>query len=119
NPSSVALFPDGKSLLILNFTSPSAFVVNLETRAVQTVALPPGPAPCDAVTKPDRPRAAAFGSDGAAVIMTSCQVLRYDPVAGSFTVLVASLTPLLGELPVPSPTFAPEILNARMAVSED
>lgn len=121
NPSSVALFPDGKSLLILNFTSPSAFVVNLETRAVQTLAIPPV---ADAAGVPvpanlNLPRAVAFGSDGAALIITSHQLLRYDPASGLIAVLVPQLGPLLGALPVPQPTFPPEILNARMAVSED
>lgn len=106
NPASVALSPDSRLLLILNFSSSSLFLLNLDSRAVQTVALP------------DNPRAGIFGADGAALIITTTQVLRYDPATGTLTTLTP-IEPLLGTLPVEQPTFPAEIINARMAVSRD
>ncbi len=115
NPSSVALSPDGQFLLILNFGSPSLFLLNLQTRELQTVAVPPS-----ALTPKDlnAPRAAAFGADGAAYIITTNQFVRYDLATGSLTVLREGPV-VLGVLPVPQPTQPAEILNARMAVSQD
>jgi uncharacterized protein (TIGR03437 family) len=107
NPSAVALSPDGRILMILNFGSPSMFLLNLENRALQTVALP------------DTPRAVEFGSDGAALIITTNRVLRYDPVTGSITAVLTEIGPLLGSLPVQQPTFPAEIVNARLAVTPD
>jgi hypothetical protein len=83
------------------------FLLNLESRALQTVALS------------DTPRAAEFGSDGAALILTTSQVLRYDPVTGSTTTLLSQIGPLLGALPVQAPTFPAEIVNGRIAVTPD
>ena len=115
NPSAVALSPDGRFLLILNFGSASLFMLDLETRAVQTVSLP------------GLPRAAAFGSDGAAVIIAGpvataeeagARILRFNPATGEVTTLLP-FDRLLGNLPVPQPTFPAEILNAKIAVSPD
>ncbi len=113
-PSAVALSPDGRLLLILNFESASLFLLNLETRAVQTVAIPPVPE----VAVQNQPRAAVFGSDGAAVIITTHQILRYDPATGALTTL-ENIRAVLGSLPVPQPSFPAEIVNARMAFSRD
>jgi len=113
NPSALALSPDNRLLLILNFGSPSMFVVDLDSRAVQTIAVPAVPGP-----RSNLPRAAAFASDGSAIILTTFQVMRYDPSTGVFTVL-RELGALLGDLPVPAPRFPAEIVNARMAASRD
>jgi len=114
NPSAAALSPDGRILLILNFGAASLFLLDLETRAVQTIALPAVPG-----NIPNLPRAGAYGSDGAALILTTLQVVKYDPATGLVTVLGNAAMPVLGQLPVPPPNFPAEIVNARMAVSRD
>ncbi|MBI3666804.1 MAG: hypothetical protein HY236_11385, partial [Acidobacteria bacterium] len=116
NPSAIALSPDGRNLLILNFGSESLFMVNLDSRAVQTVALPESTVP----GTPNLPRAAAFGSDGAAIIITSSRVVKYDPATGQLTVPSGQCPiTVLGGLPVPQPTSPAEIVNARLATSQD
>lgn len=119
NPSAVALAPDGKTLMVLNFCSASLFMVNLDNRSIQTVSLP------------GFPRAGEFGSDGAVIIVAGpvnpcnperpaqpAQVLRYDPASGELKAL-QSFDDLFGGLPVPQPRFPAEILNAKIAASRD
>ena len=116
NPSAIALSPDNRNLLILNFGSPSLFLLNLDNRSVQTTALPDLPPPQTNI--PNLPRAAAFGSDGTAIIVTSGEVLKFDPATGQVTVLLQNLN-VIGGTPTPEPATPAEIVNARMAASAD
>ncbi len=115
-PSALALAPDGRTLLILNFGSESLFQLDLSTREQRPVAIPP---PAVATGVADRPRAVAFGSDGAALLITTTRVLRFDPITGVIDELLANLRPLFGDVPAPQLSGPAEIVSARMAVSQD
>jgi uncharacterized protein (TIGR03437 family) len=114
-PSSLALSPDGRFLLVAhfgNFQAPSSPAnalteIDLTTGGQQRFDLG------------DTPLAVAFGSDGLALVTTTSDFLLLDPVSGGIQVLntIAGVTDTT--LPVPPATFPPQIVAASVAVSGD
>ena len=115
-PGSLALSPDGQYLVIAhfgNFTAPGApanalTVINLaagNTRQVFTMGYPP--------------LAVGFGIDGLAVVVTTTNVLAFDPVTGVAQPLETLANLTAKTLPQPAATFPPNIISASMAVSPD
>ena len=114
-PNSLAVSPDGHYLLATNygnFASPQSpsnalTIVDLATRAVQTLALA------------DSPLGVAFGLDGKALIVTATTFLLFDPLAGTIQ-QIGTIDGLVNQtLPVPPANFPPSIANASIAVSGD
>lgn len=114
-PSSIALSPDGHYLVIThfgNFTAPTPpsnalTVVDLTNNGTQTFALA------------SPPLGVAFGIDGQALIVTTTDYLRFDPVLGT-TQEIATISGVVAKtLPVPPVNFPPQITNASVAASGD
>jgi len=111
-PSGLALSPDGQYLVVTNYqnsgvqTLSSVTVVNLNDLSRQNYA----------ISNP--PLAVAFGSDGAALIITTVDIERFRPASGTFEV-VTSIASLGEALPVPTPTFPRQITQASMTASGD
>lgn len=114
-PSSLALSPDGRYLVIAhfgNFTSPNAprnalTVIQLDSRNRQTFALG------------DAPLGVAFGVDGTALVVTTTQFLRFDPVLGT-TELISTLADVVAKtLPQPPAKAPAEIVAASVQAAGD
>jgi uncharacterized protein (TIGR03437 family) len=115
-PGSLALSPDGQYLVIAhfgNFAAPNAptnalTVINLSagnTRQVFTLGFPP--------------LAVGFGIDGLAIVVTSTNILAFDPATGAAQPIESLANLVAKTLPQPSATFPPSIIQASMAVSAD
>jgi hypothetical protein len=114
-PSSLALSPDGRFLLVAqfgNFQAPSSPAnalteIDLTTGGQQTFTLG------------DVPLAVAFGADGLALVVTNTEFLLLDPVSGGMQVLDTIAGVTANTLPVPPATFPPQIVAAAVGVSGD
>ena len=115
-PGSLALSPDGQYLVIAhfgNFTAPNApnnalTVINLgagNTRQVFTLGYPP--------------LAVGFGIDGLALVVTTTNILAFDPVTGVANPIETLASLSAKTLPQPSATFPPNIISASLAISPD
>lgn len=114
-PSSLAISPDGRYLVIAhygNFTAPNTprnalTVIDLNSRDRQTFALA------------DAPLGVGFGIDGKALVITSGQFLRFDPLLGT-TELVATLQDVVAKtLPQPPAKAPADIISASVQSSAD
>ncbi len=114
-PSSLALSPDGRYLVIAhfgNFAAPNTprnalTVIQLESRDRQTYALV------------DPPLGVAFGIDGKALVVTTTQFLRFDPLLGT-TELISTLANVVAKtLPQPPAEAPAEIVAASVQASGD
>ncbi len=114
-PSSLALSPDGKYLVVGhygNFSAPNSprnalTVIEVETRNRQTFALP------------DPPFGVAFGIDGKALVVTSAQFILFDPEFGTMRVLDTVTGVTAKTLPQPPANFPTEIVGASLQASAD
>ncbi|BDC50891.1 hypothetical protein F183_A32070 [Bryobacterales bacterium F-183] len=114
-PSSLALSPDGRYLVVAhygNFSAPASAgnaltVIELESGSRQTFALG------------TPPLGVAFGLDGRALVVTSQEFIVFDPVSGT-TQVIATLTDLAAKsLPQPAASFPTNIVAASVAASGD
>ncbi|HEY3443960.1 MAG TPA: hypothetical protein VGK29_24620 [Paludibaculum sp.] len=114
-PSSVALSPDGKYLVVGhygNFAAPGTprnalTVIEVETRNKQTFALS------------DPPFGVAFGLDGKALVVTSAQFILFDPEFGTMQVLDTVSGVTAKTLPQPPASFPTQIVGASLQASAD
>ena len=114
-PGSISLSPDRRFLVVAhfgNFQAPSSSdnaltVIDLVSHGQQTLTLG------------DAPLGVAFGSDGYALVVTTAQFLRFDPLSGSIDVLDTIAGVTAKTLPVPPANFPPQIVAASVAVSGD
>ena len=114
-PSSVALSPDGKYLLVGhygNFAAPDSprnalTVIEVDSRNKQTFALS------------DPPFGVAFGIDGKALVVTSAQFILFDPEFGTMQVLDTVSGVTAKTLPQPPVNFPTQIVGASLQTSAD
>lgn len=114
-PSSLALSPDGRYLLIAHYANFEELgtpnngltLLDLETGGRQNFALA------------DPPFGTAFGADGRALVITSSQFILFDPQQGSIRVIdtVAGVT--ANTLPQPPATLPTTIVGASVSASGD
>ncbi len=114
-PSSLALSPDGKYLVVAhygNFAPPASSgnaltVIELDSGSRQTFALG------------TPPLGVAFGLDGLALVVTSQEFIVFDPVSGT-TQVIDTLSGLAAKtLPQPAATFPTNIVAASLSASGD
>lgn len=114
-PSSIALSPDGRYLVIAhfgNFAPPASSanaltVIELETNSRQTFAM--GTAPLGV----------AFGLDNRALVVTTQEFIIFDPVSGT-TQVIATLADLAAKtLPQPAASFPTNIVSSSVSASGD
>jgi uncharacterized protein (TIGR03437 family) len=114
-PSSIALSPDGRYLVIAhygNFAPPASSgnaltVIELESNSRQTFAM--GTAPLGV----------AFGLDNRALVVTTQEFIVFDPVSGT-TQVIATLAELAAKtLPQPAASFPANIVSSSVAASGD
>jgi uncharacterized protein (TIGR03437 family) len=114
-PSSIALSPDGRYLLVAhygNFASPSSpsnglTVIDLNSNAKQTFVLG------------NPPLGVGFGIDGRALVVTTQEFILFDPVIGTTQVLDTVTGVAAKTLPVAPASFPPNITAASINVSAD
>ena len=114
-PSSIALSPDGRYLVIThfgNFTAPASpanglTVVDLATNGKQSFVLG------------NAPLGVAFGVDGRALVVTSQDFILFDPALGTTQVLDTVSGVVARTLPVAPANFPPNITAASINVSGD
>ena len=114
-PSSLALSPDSRYLVIThfgNFAAPtpsnnSLTVIDLTTNGQQTFALD------------NPPLGVAFGIDGRALVVTTTDYILFDPVLGTTTELGTISGVAANTLPVAPANFPPQITTASMSASGD
>ena len=114
-PSSLALSPDGRFLVIChygNFSAPatsqnSLTILNLTSNTRQTFLM--GQAPLGV----------AFGVDNRALIVTSAEFLLLDPVTGVTQTLDTIQGVVTKTLPTPVGNFPPNVVASSMATSGD
>lgn len=113
-PSSLALSPDGRYLVIAHFGSFTAgssnnglTVIDLATNGRQTFVL--GSAPLGV----------AFGIDNQALVATASEFILFDPITGNTRALGSFSTLTTKSLPQPVANFPSNIVGASMAVSGD
>lgn len=114
-PSSLAMSPDGRYLAIAhfgNFASPGTprnalTVIDLNSRERQTYALA------------NPPLGIAFGIDGHALVVTSTQFLRFDPLLGTTQVISTLQDVTANTLPQPPAKPPAEIVAASVQSSAD
>jgi hypothetical protein len=114
-PSSLALSPDSRYLVIThfgNFAAPtpsnnSLTVIDLTSNGQQTFALD------------NPPLGVAFGIDGRALVVTTTDYILFDPVLGT-TAEIATISGVVANtLPVAPANFPPNITTASMTASGD
>ena len=113
-PGSLTISPDYQFLLVThygNFTTAGASkngitLINLNDNTRQTFAFG------------DTPLAAAFVADGRALIVTSANIVLFDPLTG-FVQSVASLDALAKQLPTPIGTLPAQVIQATLATNAD
>jgi len=114
-PSSLALSPDDRFLLITHYgnnaapatTSNALTVIDLNANTQQVFAL--GAAPLGV----------AFGIDGKALVVTTTDFVLFDPVLGTSTEIETISGLVAKTLPQPPATFPPTIVAASINVSGD
>lgn len=112
-PSSLALSPDGRYLLVTNYNNfggpnlSSVVLINLNDLSRQNYAMSNPPLAC------------AFAADGTALIITTIDLVKFSTTGGTFerVATIASMAQMA--LPVSSPTFPREITRASMVASGD
>jgi len=115
NPSSLALSPNGRWLLVTHFgnntVAPPDNVLTLIDLANQYAIkrfLLSAP-----------PLGVAFGRDNLALVVTTTQFLLFDPVQGFVSVLDTTANIHAKALPAPAASFPPDITTASVAASAD
>ncbi|MBZ5592186.1 MAG: hypothetical protein LAP39_08115 [Acidobacteriia bacterium] len=111
-PSSLALSPDGRYLVVGHYANPAAptpalTIIDRNANTVQT-------SPLDGSSV----LAVAFGNSPQALVVTNNGVLLVDPATGTSQVLQLNPFDTKG-LPVPWATFPPQIVLASAGVSGD
>lgn len=114
-PSSLALSPDGRYLVVThfgNFAAPAApnnalSVIDLSNNGKQTFALG------------SPPLGVAFGIDGRALVVTTTDYLLFDPVLGTSQQIDTISGVAAKTLPVPPANFPPQITTASVTASGD
>jgi uncharacterized protein (TIGR03437 family) len=114
-PGALALSPDGQFLLVAhfgNFAAPGSpanalSVMNLRDNTKQTFALG------------FPPLGVAFGIDDRALVVTTNDFLRFDPVSGQTEVLDTIGGVTARTLPVPPANFPPQIIAASVTAAAD
>lgn len=111
-PSTLALSPDGRFLVIGHYTNPAApdpalTVIDLNANTRTTLNL-------DGTSV----LAVAFGASSQALVVTNSGVQLVDPASGASQVLTLNAFDTKG-LPVPWATFPPQIVSASAGVSGD
>jgi uncharacterized protein (TIGR03437 family) len=114
-PSSLALSPDGKYLVIAhygNFAPPASSgnaltVIELDSGSRQTFAL--GTAPLGV----------AFGLDGQALVVTNQEFIVFDPVSGTTTVIETLAGLAAKTLPTQAANFPTNVVAASLSASGD
>jgi uncharacterized protein (TIGR03437 family) len=114
-PSSIALSPDGRYLVIAhfgNFAPPASSgnaltVIELETNSRQTFAM--GTAPLGV----------AFGLDGRALVVTTQEFILFDPVSGTTQVVDTLASLAVKTLPQPAASFPTNIVSSSISASGD
>ena len=115
-PGSIALSPDGRFLVVAhfgNFTSPATpnnalTVIDLNnSNAKQTIALA------------SPPLGVAFGADGFALVVTTTEFLKFDPLIGTATLLRTLADVTANSLPTKPANLPPQIIAASLNVSGD
>ncbi len=117
-PGSIALSPDGRYLVITHYASAGGntltqpgrdalTVIDLTNNQKRTFGLSSGPV------------GVAFGIDGLALILTQDELLLFDPVSGSTTVLDSIGNMKSQTLPVDQNTFPSQILAGTLTATAD
>jgi uncharacterized protein (TIGR03437 family) len=114
-PSSLALSPDGRFLVVTHFgnaappasSNNAVTVIDLTTSGKQTFALG------------SPPLGVAFGIDGLALIVTATDFLLLDPVSGTTQELDTISGVVANTLPQPPASFPPNIVAATVGASAD
>jgi len=114
-PSSLALSPDDRFLVITHFgnaappasSNNAVTVIDLTSSAKQTFALS------------SAPLGVAFGIDGQALVVTATDFLLLDPVSGTTQELGTIAGVAANTLPQPPATFPPSIVAATVGASAD
>ncbi len=114
-PSAIALSPDARFLVIVhfgNFADPipsnnSITVLDLNSREQKSYKLATPPI------------GVAFGTDSQALIVTTTDFIRFDPVTGTATKLDTVANVAAKTLPQPPATFPNTIKSASLGVSGD
>jgi uncharacterized protein (TIGR03437 family) len=114
-PSSLALSPDGRFLLVAhfgNFVAPQTSgnlltLIDLDSGGMQTFALG------------SPPLGVAFGSDNRALVATTTDFLSFDPVTGALLTVGTVQNVTANTLPAPPANFPPQIVAASLAASGD
>ena len=126
-PGSLALSPDGQYLLIAH--GPTGDLLPLSNNLITLVHLP------DMATQvfstgSDTPLGVAFFSTipstgpanltgpGMALVVTTSAILRFDPKSQTLSV-VGTFANMVGSLPIPIPSFPPQILQTALTTSAD
>jgi len=115
NPSSLALSPDGRFLLVThygNFQSPSSpvnslTVIDLNSNGRQTFALG------------SSPLSVAFGIDNRALVVTTTEFILMDPATGATQTIDTIQGVNAKALPVTTGNFATNIIASSMTPSGD
>jgi len=115
NPSSLALSPDGRFLVITHFGNFQA--PNSPTNAITILDLPSNSRQTFALGSP--PLGVAFGIDGRALVVTTTEFLLLDPATGSTQTLETIVGVASKVLPVGAGTFPANIVASSMATSGD
>ena len=114
-PSSLALSPDDRFLVIAHFgnaappasSNNAVTVIDLTSNGKQTFALA------------SAPLGVAFGIDGQALVVTSTDFLLLDPASGTTEELGTIAGVVANTLPQPPATFPPSIVAATVGASGD
>ncbi len=114
-PSSLALSPDGRFLVVTHFgnaappasSNNAVTVIDLTSSGKQTFALG------------SPPLGVAFGIDGLALVVTATDFLLLDPVSGTTQELDTITGVVAKTLPQPPASFPPNIVAATVGASAD
>jgi uncharacterized protein (TIGR03437 family) len=114
-PSSMALSPDSRYLVVTNFGNVAA--PGTSTNALTVIDLASSGQQTFALSAP--PLGVAFGADGRALVVTTSDFLIFDPVLGTTTELDTITGVVAKTLPQPPATFPPTIVAASVTASAD
>ena len=114
-PSAVTLSPDGRWLVVTHYGNlqegsqqNGVTVIDLDhSNARQTFALA------------SPPLGAAFGIDNKALIVTTTDIMTFDPIVGTTQVLTSIAEQATQSIPAPANSFPANIVQASVAASTD
>lgn len=114
-PNGVALSPDGTYLVVTHYGPWQP--PNTNKSALTVIKLLDGSRQTFALGYP--PLGVAFGADGLALVVTTQDILLFDPVSGATQALSSAADLAAKALPVPAGTAPPSIVQASVAASGD